>query len=183
MKKEGITLYCKSEKWAVFFESKYAFTKAYGYDEVQKYVGKHYTELNVITYHFYFHKEEVRKVYTSNYIIRDHNGDPVTVSDLPYRYLKKTKKAKIKEEYGRAVPGTGIAKRSKFKNVDCNSGKGFLKQCSEKELETEDGVKIPPIRQKVRKRTFTRKMWEYYDSPLELLKEKSWKKYRKNQWK
>lgn len=192
MNKDQITLYCKKEGWAVAFENKFVFSQRYEREIVAKCVGSQYKKLSVSAQYDYsyetdkrYREQEIREIYTYDYIIRDFNGNPITVSDLPYSYQRKRRYAKVNTEYGRPIPGTGKKRKYSYKGFDRDSGKGFLKQCSEsaKEKETEDGVKIPPIRKKVSKALFERKVWDYYDKPYSVIDNKSWKKYRKNQWK
>lgn len=191
MNKEQITLYCKKEGWAVPFKNKFVFSQQYERGLVAKCVGSQYKRLSVSAQYYYSYEtderyrgEEIREVYTYDYIIRDFEGNPVTVSDLPYSYQRKRKSANINIEDGRPIPGTGVRKGRPYKNVKRRKrGAGFLKQCLSKETETEDGIKIPEIRKKVKNSLVERKFWLYYDGPLSEMNDKSWKKYRKNQWK
>lgn len=192
MNKEMITLYSR-EGWAVSFKNKEAFISQYPYWIVWNRIGEHYDQLKVEINTYYDYKinkecviSERRQIISYDYIIRDYNGDPLLISDLPYSFKNKRKHPIINIDKGAPIPFSGrLRKRSWWRGSNNKTGKGFLKYCSglEKEIETEDGVKIPPVRKKVSKSLKDRKLRYFYDTPYTDKTIKNWKEYRKNQWK
>lgn len=188
MSKNKITLYAR-EGWAVSYESKEDFVKDYSYQTARDYIGKQYDQLCVERDFLYNYETEERILYQErrsvikyDYILRDHNGDPLTASDLPYIYSVKRRNAVINTEESRPVPKTGKSRFGK-RGRHNKTGKGFLQYCGDNEKKTSGGVDIPPVRSKVVKALKERKVWQYYDQAPHCEENKSWKKYRKNQWK
>lgn len=188
MNKQQITLYCKKEGWAVAFANKQELLKTYNWSTINKNVGSHYKELKVRYFYAWDWGSEKRvlmdvkrETYYSNYIMRDWNGQPVTAQDLPRPSLKRKKKAPVIHA-GYPVEGTGKKKKTKYRNDRNLKYKRTLKKVLDNENKDESGNAIPPVRAKVKNKAL-KLIWDDFDRPYSVLINKSWKKYRKHQWK
>lgn len=185
MNQKGITLYCKKEKWAVYFKDKEEILKNYSFDLIYNVIGKQYKELFSDKIPYYNVQREmmdykiIKQEFTCNYIMRDFWGDPITAKDFERKY----KTQKILPIYkGFPVPYVHKKKRSKRVGHKKNNFKNLLNDVFMIEKETEQGVLIPPVRVK-RTTQIKQRMFFLEDYPLRKIKEKNWKNYRKKQWK